>query len=72
MEGTHNEEICKRINYSLCTMTSLQVKHSQDAVRIKRIRAQNNRFFPQTVGGSTLPWKDSLRSVQRKFGREIG
>ena len=49
MERTHDEELCKIINYLLCTRTSVQVEDSDDAVRINRIRAQNNRFLHEDL-----------------------
>ena len=62
VERTHDEDIGKRINYLLCTRTSVQVEHSQDAVRSKRIRAQNNRF---------LHIKIALESCLEEHAKEV-
>ena len=47
MEGTYDEEIHERINHLLCERTCVQMEHSQDAVRIKRIRAQKSSLHKQ-------------------------
>ena len=41
---THDEEIHKRISHVLRTKTCVQMECSEDAIRIKSMRAQNNIF----------------------------
>ena len=42
MERTHGEEFHRRINHVLRTRTCVQMECSEDGVRIKSTRAQNN------------------------------
>ena len=66
MERTHGEQNLQKENCLLCSRTDVQLEHSQDAVRIKRIRAQNNGFLNKQ-------WriKNVLESYFEKHAKEV-
>ena len=72
VERIYEDEIHKRTSYVLHVTADMQMKCSEDAIRIEYIRAENNGCFLKTVGESKWPWRATLKNMHRKFGREIG
>ena len=72
MERTYDEEIHKRINHLLGERTCLQVECSEDAIRIVRIYSGNNGFLHKQLENKNSFGELFLKSMHRKFGREIG